>query len=247
MSTNIFNPQRQSLFVQRQFWLYQHRWLMAAAVIVGLAVIFSALHILFNPAGNAGTIQAIRQMHNALFFIGGIILTSQIFLELHYPNRSYSFLSLPASTLDKLTGSWLLTSPLYILAFGLISFVIHFATFLLAGIPYSFSYFFTESYGTAVSNYLVIQTIFLWGACYFRKNNLLKTLLAMIVLFIVVGIFTISLLWVFFGGGTAVHISSPNFQNFLESGFATLMQIFFWALGPYMLLMSYFTLKERQV
>jgi hypothetical protein len=246
MSTNIFNPQRQYLFVQRQFSLFQQRWAIAAAVIFGLMLIISIFHALFitgNPTG-------IRGNYNGFFFIGGIILTSPIFKELHYPNRSYSFLSLPASTLEKLIGSWLLTSPLYIIVFTLISFVIYLISLLIAGAPFAFSNFFTESYGDTISNYLVIQTIFLWGACYFRKNNLLKTLLSIIMLFIAVAIYTVLLKNLFFGPGGGFVVTVGDFQVYSEefkNTFVLVMKFLFSALGPYMLLVSYYTLKERQV
>lgn len=243
MSTNIFNPQRQYHFVLRQFSLYQQRWFIAAAVIFGLMLIISVLHALFNPLSLYG----IRDNYNGFFFIGGIILTSQIFKELHYPNRSYSFLSLPASTLDKLIASWLLTSPLYIIVFTLGSFVIYAISFLIAGIPFSFSHFFTASYGNTITTYLVVQTIFFWGACYFKKNNLLKTLLFLILLFFVLGIYTISMAWIFIGEGTQIQIHSPGFQQLWVGTLKTIIEVSFWLLGPYMLLMSYYTLKERQV
>lgn len=246
MYSNIYNPKRQFLFVQRQFWLFQNRWLIAAAAIFGLLLIISVLTALYNPSGLYG----VREFYNAVFVFGGLILTSQIFTELHAANRSYAFLTLPASTLEKLAGSWLFTSPLYIATFYSITFIIYLLSFLISGQTFSFSYFFTPTLGHTIANYMVTQTIFLWGACFFRKNNFLKTLLALIVFFICLGLFS---------GLVSFFLFANNEFMFTESGkqeievtfnntIVPLMQFLFWGvLGPYMLVMSYFTLKERQV
>lgn len=246
MSSNIFNPQRQYYFVLRQFWLFQNRWAIAAGAIFGILLIVSILIALYNPIALFG----VREFYNAVFIFGGLILTSQIFMELHAPNRSYSFLSLPASTLEKLAGSWLFTSPLYIVVFYFITFIIYLVSFLIAGEAFSFSYFFTPSMGHTIANYMVIQTIFLWGACYFRKNNFLKTLLALIVFLIGIGIYTglLGLLLMDGQGFTITIDDSHSLNEATNNIYAPMMKFLFWgALGPYMLIMSYFTLKERQV
>lgn len=247
MSTNIFNPQRQLYFVQRQFWLFQNRWLIAGAAIFGVLFIASILTAIYNPPGG---LFGIREFYNAVFVFGGLILTSQIFMELHAPNRSYSFLSLPASTLEKLVGSWLFTSPLYIAVFYFITFIIYLVSFLIAGQTFSFSYFFTSTLGHTIANYMVIQTIFLWGACYFRKNNFLKTLLALIVFFICLGLFSGLVGFLLFANNELMFTESnkQEIEVTFSNTIVPLMQFLFWGvLGPYMLVMSYFTLKERQV
>lgn len=246
MFTNSYNPQRQLLLLRRQLSVSQQTWLIAAGAIFGLLLIISVLVATFNPA----ELPDVQGFYLAAFTFGGLIFTSLIFKELHSPHRSYFFLTLPASTLEKLTAAWLLTSPLYILAFTLISFIIYFISFLIAGIPFSFAYFFNDGLGEASLSYMVIQTIFLWGAVYFRKNNFLKTLLSLILLAIGLGMYA-GLLGVLLFESSTISItptSHPELIAFMEQVIGPAFQFLFWAvLGPYMLVMTYFTLKEREV
>lgn len=246
MFTNSYNPQRQLLLLRRQLSVSQQTWLIAAGAIFGLLLIISVLMATFKPA----ELPEVQGFYLAAFTFGGLIFTSLIFKELHSPHRSYFFLTLPASTLEKLTAAWLLTSPLYILAFTLISFVIYFISFLIAGIPFSFAYFFNDGLGEAILSYMVIQTIFLWGAVYFRKNNFLKTLLSLILLAIGLGMYA-GLLGVLLFESNTISISPtshPELIAFFKQVIGPTFQFLFWGvLGPYMLVMTYFTLKEREV
>lgn len=246
MSTNIFNPQRQYLFVQRQISFFQDRWVIAGAAVFGLLLIFSLGMAIINPIELYGLLG----FHSAVFFFGGLILTSQIFSELHSSHQSYSLLTLPASTLEKLLGSWLITSPIYTIAFWAISFFTYCLSFLIAGESIALSHFFSEELWGSIGSYLVFQTIFLWGACYFRKNNFLKTALALIGLAIALGLFTVTLGYFLLNHHGLTFTTEDHGEltmvtnTFLKPTIEFLFRV---VLGPYMLLMSYFTLKERQV
>lgn len=244
MFTNSYNPQRQLLFVRRQLALFQQPWLIAAGVVFGLLLIISILAAIYNPQ----QLYEIQGLYLAALLIGGLIFTSQIFKELHSPHRSYFFLTLPASTLEKLAGAWLLTSPIYILGFTLISFIIFLISFLIGGIPFSLSYFFNEELGGTITSYMVTQTIFLWGAVYFRKNNFLKTVLTLIGFILCLAAYVGLLVWLNFIAGGKMLITSEEVSPQFENIITLTSEIFSYAIfGPYMLLMSYFTLKERQV
>ncbi len=244
MSTNSYNPQRQLLFVRRQLTLSQQTWLIAAGAIFGLLLIVTVLAAVFNTQ----ELYQIQGFYLATFFFGGLIFTSMAFKELHSPHRSYFFLTLPASTLEKLVGAWLITSPLYIVGFTLLSFVVFLLGFLITGVPFSLSYFFNSGLVEVIISYLVIQTIFLWGACYFRKNNFLKTVLSLIVIGIVFAMYLGLLVWLFFETNGHAQVNEKDVAPWLTETISNSAQVFFFGiLGPYMLLMSYFTLKERQV
>lgn len=247
MSTNIFNPNRQYLFVQRQISIFQDRWVIAGAAIFGLLLIFSVGTAIINPVELHG---GILGFYSAVFFFGGLILTSQIFSELHSSHQSYSLLTLPASTFEKLIGSWFITSPFYTIIFWIISFTTYCLSFLIAGESLPLSPFFSEELWNSIGSYLIFQTIFLWGACYFRKNNFLKTVLALIGLAIVLALFTVTLGYFVLNhhGLTFTTEDHVELTMVTNSFFGPTIEFLFKALlGPYMLLMSYFTLKERQV
>jgi hypothetical protein len=251
MFTNSYNPQRQLLLLRRQLSVSQQNWLIAAGAIFGVLLIISVLMATFMP----GSLPEIQGFYLAAFTFGGLIFTSLIFKELHSPHRSYFFLTLPASSLEKLVGAWLITSPLYILGFTLLSFIIYFISFLISGLPFSLSYFFNERLGESILSYIVIQTIFLWGAVYFRKNNFLKTVLTVLVLGILLSIYATALRYLLLDNQMLLFVKEEDLvvaPGFPPSAFPSdlvkpIFQFTIWALGPYMLLMTYFTLKEREV
>ena len=244
MSTNTFHPQRQYLFVLRQFSLYQNRWTIGAAAVFGLLLIVTLGAAILAPA----ELFDVREFYIPVFYIGGLIFTSQIFSELHSQNQSYSLLTLPASTLEKLLGAWFITSPLYVVLYSVLSFIIFSLGSLVAGQPSSIVLFFTESYWHSIASYMVIQTIFLWGACYFRNYNFLKTGLSIIVLFLVAGLYLISLYYFILDHQPITPQNKEELNYFNHNIFSPTAEFLFWViLAPYMLVTTYFTLKERQV
>ena len=245
MYSNLYSTPRQINFVQRQLSIFRHGWLIAAAAVFGLLFIISILTTYFNPT----KLYNLKGMYTGILFLGGLVLTSQMFQELHAPSRSWAYLTLPVSTLEKLIGAWLLSSPLFILAYTAITFAIYLFSTLIAGFSISpFSYFSYEYWDT-ITSYMVVQTIFLWGAAYFRKLNFLKTLLVLVVLPIILGIYGALLGWLLFED-TNIHIGpdTTEINGIVNHGVVPIFRFMWYALfGPYMLLTTYFTLKERQV
>ncbi|WP_017733069.1 hypothetical protein [Nafulsella turpanensis] len=242
MFTNSYNPQRQLLLIKRQLTVFQQPLL--TVVKFGLIALLTPVIIraFIEPDDLAG----LQAYFLFAYLFGGFILTSHVFKELHSPHQSYFFLTLPASALEKLLGAWLLTVPLYSLVYIVASFIVFFTGHLITGETFAFASFF-NGFGEAVLGYLAIQPIFLWGAAYFRKNNFLKTVGSVFALGICLTIFTTILIRLIIGY-TMITFTAHGEGSSLPSGmFENYVEIFFWALGPYMLLTTYFTLKERQL
>jgi hypothetical protein len=130
-----------------------------------------------------------------VFFLGGYVFASQVFGELHSPQRSYTYLTLPVSTAEKLVGSWLLVSLGYVVVYWVVAFLIYVLANLVSDWPHDPQQMFNADFVHSVVAFLVTQTIFFLGACYFRKNNFLKTLFALFVVVLVVGLYTGLLAW----------------------------------------------------
>lgn len=249
MYTSTYNPNRQYLFLVRQITLFKQRWIIAAAAVFGLLLLSSLATAYLNP----DKLMNMLIVYAFVFFIGGLIFSSQVFMELNSPNQAYSFLTLPVSTLEKLFGSWLLTTPLYILVYTFVTYTIYLLSTLITGFAISpFEHFGWEAYFELIGAYLVIQTIFLWGACYFKKNNFLKTVLSLIVFVSALCLWGVFLVWVLFGEQRELSVTPSETQeainSFLEAWLAPTLEFLFWGvLGPFMLLISYFTLKEREL
>jgi len=188
------------------------------------------------------------------FHICGYLLASSAFNELHNPARSQFYLMLPASTFEKLSVNWLIYSPLYVIVvlagMTFTSLVGTLLGGLIFGAPFMVFNPLASTVLTSASVFLVLQTIFLLGAIYFRKHNALKTVFAFFLAGFVIMMFTALFMYLIIGSG---HISSGDF-NFTTDMSVLNKSIDFWVktgfyalVGPFFMLVSYFRLKEREV
>jgi len=191
------------------------------------------------------------------FFFGGLIFTSNMFSELHREDSSYRYLTLPASTLEKLISKWILSS----IAFIIVSFV-GIQLVILLGAVISTAFFEVEfhvinilknEFLSGAAHYLVIQSIFFLGACAFKNHNFLKTLLAIFVVGAVVSIFSAGVAYLLPGKSIIVNpeyvseLEHLNSSGFLET-ISQINEIVKWyVIAPFFLIVSYFKLTERQV
>lgn len=244
MSNNTFNIKRLSQFILRQASMNLTPFFIGIGGIFGILLIIAILTAQFNPEdfGN------IFPLGMVIFFAGGFIFSSSVFSELNSSGKSYSFLTLPVSNLEKVIGSWLLTSPLYIILYNLLFALIYFISAISAGIEtFSVSYFGTN-FLNIIAVYAVLQTIFFLGACTFKNYNFLKTLLSIFLLFVILASFAGLLVGILFDG----HIDGDNMNFDKNSSFAYVFtniipNIFWFGLAPFLLIVSYFKLKEREV
>lgn len=119
-------------------------------------------------------------VYPAIIIITGLIVASLSFSEL-YTGKSYFYLSLPSSSLEKLLSKLIIVSVLYLLGINFLLIIVSIATkgishFLLGNqFP-----IFNPIHPNILSSelfFLIILTIFLFGAVYFKKYNFLKTIL----------------------------------------------------------------------
>ncbi|MDO1448579.1 hypothetical protein Q0590_20045 [Rhodocytophaga aerolata] len=242
---NIFDIGRLTKFIQRQAVLNAPPILIAAGAIFGTMLIVSILTGYYGPENMEG----LKGFFLFVFFLGGFILTSNIFAELHTPLKSYFYLTLPVSTAEKLIGSWILTSPVYVVVFSVIAYLIYLIPTIMVGNSYPVPAFFDHDTFQAIGSYMVIQTVFFLGAAYFRKYNFLKTVLSLFLFQIFIGLYAGLLFWLLFGGGNVNDRDFDNgFKGSIENTVPQLAHVFFWyILGPFLLVVSYFSLKEREV
>ncbi|EMR01231.1 hypothetical protein [Cesiribacter andamanensis] len=244
MHSSLYNPNRQLHFVLRQATLFRNRWAIAAAALLGALLLITLATAYFKPEA----LPQVQGWYQLAFWLVGLIFTSQIFMELHAPNQAYAYLTLPVSTLEKLLGSWLLTSPIYVLGFTAVTYVIYFLGILVTGFEVSPLTYFDNDFLNSIGTYMVIQTLYLWGAAYFRKTNFLKTVLVQIILMLLIGMWAGALIYMIYGGTFEAEHQNASPAPFMENVFVPAMKVLFWGvLGPYMLLVTYFTLKERQL
>ena len=239
------NLARLGLLVKRQLVLNINTILIAIAAVVGVLLVISGLTAYSSPT----KVQNLVPLYLVVLFIGGYIFTSSIFNELHSPQKSYTFLTLPVSTAEKLIGTWLIVTPFFLLVSVAGIFLLVYLSSLVAGQPANLPSFTDTHFARTIGAFWVTQTFFFLGAVAFRGNNFLKTLLALFLIAVVVVGYTALLGYTLFGNGTA-HIipETSGLKDTAEFIFKDVVPFLFWfVLGPFVLVVSYFKLKERQV
>jgi hypothetical protein len=250
---NQFSIQRFLLLIKRNAVLNLKTWLIGFGAISGLLILIAQLQA--YQSGGILDINGIAITGLTFIFIGGYLVTSMAYNEIHTPARSQFFLTLPATNAEKLFSHWFLTSFLYVVVATLVLFVILLLSSLLTTLIYGSGIELFRPFSSGnirlMGIYMVTQSVFFLGAIYFRKNNFLKTVLTAFVLMMLLSTWAGLSMWITFGTG---HFSpdneslSPAFVNYMENVVPSIAKIVFWGiLTPFFLTVSYFTLKEREV
>lgn len=202
-----------------------------------------------------------------LIYLGGFIVTSRAFAEVHSRTKNHDWFMLPASTLEKLAGRWILTSFGYVVAvavgYTLFSVIAAGISFVLMGSSFPIFNPFAKAVLLIMANYLVVQSLYLLGAVFFRKNHFLKTVITLVCLGIFLGIFgsiVVRLVyWEYFDGAVPNGYLIDLFESIdtivvtpaLERAGRAIEVIFkaiYWALfAPIFLFITYFRLREAEV
>lgn len=248
---NQFSIQRLFLLMKRHSIINLKTWLVGLGAISGVLIVISLLQSYSSGLFN---LSALSTTGVTFIFIAGYLITSMAYNEIHTPARGQFYLMLPANTIEKLLSNWLITSFLYIIIATV------FLTVILALASLLSSFLFNtgiEIYNPFTNDgikimgiYVVTQSVFFLGALYFRKNNLLKTLLG---IFVIQGIFSIIMVfagWLILGEFNQVNEESipADTMHFFTVNIPEIARTIFWVVtAPFFLIVSYFKLKEREV
>ena len=252
-TNNYFDLKRLYLLTRRQILSERTGWLIALTAVAGIMLVISLLVAYFNPV----LMPALTPSYLSIMFLGGYIFTSSIFNELHYPQKAVHFLTLPVSTTERLLAAWIITGILFpifsLILIALIVFIANLIMNLTLDLT-PFNHVFSNGGSGVFRSYLITQSVFLLGAAYFRKYNFLKTLLAIFIFIVVITAITATAGWMIFSpfSGQEFADDSENLTVNLNSLFAERIPdlarfIYFYAGVPFFLVVTWFTLKERQV
>jgi hypothetical protein len=186
-----------------------------------------------------------------IFTLWGLLLTSDIFHELYTPSTAFQSLSLPATSTEKFLSAWFLTMLIFLIVtitvIFLITLLFSLAALVIEG---NFSEFFLYNPFDRLTlefvlNYIFLNSLFLLGAIYFRKNNFLKTIAAFIAIIISLIIIWTILVWVYL---FLFEIDQFSFQfSTIEPTNTFIDSLLRWILTTIALLLTYVTLKRQQV
>ena len=252
-TNNYFDLKRLYLLTRRQILSERTGWLIALTAVAGIMLVISLFVAYFNPV----LMPALTPSYLSIMFLGGYIFTSSIFNELHYPQKAVHFLTLPVSTTERLLAAWIITGILFpifsLILIALIVFIANLIMNLTLDLT-PFNHAFSNGGAGAFRSYLITQSVFLLGAAYFRKYNFLKTLLAIFVFIVAITIITATFGWIIFSPFSGQEFvegdqsSTININNLLIERVPALARFVYFYVGvPFFLVVTWFTLKERQV
>lgn len=111
-----------------------------------------------------------------IIFIIGLYITSKIFKESLITQTAYNYLTLPVSSLERLVGTWFITSPLFIFIMFVFLIIILLLCYLVLSMfhlsPDINLNIFTASFLDGLKAYIIIQPVFLLGAISLTEGTL---------------------------------------------------------------------------
>jgi hypothetical protein len=259
-----FNTTRFFLILKRDFISNYRTILITICAVAGFVILASVVSA-FNRGGEGFHMT----LYFLLLYVSGFIVSSRVFKDIHDEGRSFTYITLPGSQLEKFTGRVLYTSIGYVIGtfvvYSAIAALSELINQLLFGYTHTLANPFSGVFLIGSAAFVVIQSIFLAGAVFFRKNSFIKTLLMLMVLAVAVVVITILLAIFIFPGIfhnlTPVQREFHSLQEFTAwlgvtedrlraTGRALWLtaRIFFWAvLAPLCWTVSYLKFKKVEV
>ena len=177
--TNVnqyFNIKRLLLVMKRDVFTHYRTVLIAFLAVGGFAIFASTVSLFNRSQGHFHLI-----FYLLILFVSGFIFTSRVFREIYTPVKSYTYVTLPGSLLEKYIERWILTSIGYVAgtfaAYSVIALASEGINRLLLGYSHGLLNPAQKPFLIGVAAFLVVQGIFFAGAVFFKKHPLIKTVL----------------------------------------------------------------------
>ncbi len=238
------------LLIKRYIYVYLKTYLIGFAA-AGVTMLMLSIIITWSNNGEYNHISFQNQMQ-VVVVICGYIITSTIFKEINSKHSGWFYTMLPANPSEKVLSYWSLSSIGYIIVASIAMILVSILTSLVTIILFKTNFYvynpFCESNVFFMVNYCIFQSIFFLGAIYFKKNNFIKTILAIMLfvtaLIVVVGVVNFLLF-------EETSIKYVELVNENKEGKIALKYVaefvYYGLLVPFMLIVSYFRIKEREV
>lgn len=201
-------------------------------------------------------------------FISGFIFASRMYKIFGYTPGGMHYLLIPATHLEKLV-SGILLSTVYFLSAIMVTYLIgnavgpqignllfdypneiHYQLFDVSsqiqidGVPQS------NPLASLFISFIVVQSVFLLGSIYFRKNAVGKTILSIILLSVILGTYEVTLIKLFFDTASFhnhnISINNAEALDMLKN-WRVVGEIIKYGFAPFLWVVSYFRLTEKEV
>lgn len=171
----------------------------------------------------------------------GFVMTSRSFKELHNPSVTYHYLTLPCSNFERFLSKWLLTAVIFPVALMMLFFAIAGFCYWVLGAPAHYFDFLYDSNWHRFAKYLIVHSIFFMGAIFFKRYAFMKTLLACSLPSILITLLSGAVLMYSFPFWVPATIENFNALSIILFG------LFWFALAPFCLIVSYLRLTECEI
>lgn len=244
----FFSFERFRLQVLKHWADNQKRYMLALLASTGLLFAWFVLNFFWLQ----DDIKDVQQgTYFFVLFAGGAIYTSQYFSHLASKTKASNLLLLPASTFEKLLCAIFYTVVLFYLVITASFYIADALAVTVTNalgdgrekVPLinTFSIDFLHFYSGHKLNFLLfflaIQALFLLGSVYFRKYNLIKTVISCFIIWLL----GMGLLYTIHELITPIDIDEPMRQNTVR-----LLIVLAYAFAPLLWLVTYFRLKSKQ-
>jgi len=234
------------------------------------SITLSAVIVVLTVLNNIGNNSGFSHFNNfaMILFFAGYIITAMAFLDMHSKNRAYEWFMIPASIPEKFIAQLIITS-----AGWSVLFLVNYTLSSLAGEGFNLLIFgyrhahlfnpFAVSTLTAVLHYLITQSVFLFGAAYFRKSHFVKTSLSIILFVIFIAVLSVFIGRIFFfqyykeiiKPGNNFNLSmyygwdnfGYGFRSFLKTGAVIGKIVYYTLFAPFFWLLAYLRITEKEV
>ncbi len=196
--TDYLHPVRIWYLLKRDF---NRKW---KDYLITMGAAFGLFLLIFIKNAKTGTIHYDRHYGfiSVMIFLLGLIFTSMAFREAHRKLLNHDWLMLPASTLEKFIEKLIMYTVLFpvvsIILYTLFTFISRFVVEVILGEFFPVFNPFDLEVLRIVKHYVIIQSVFVLGAAWFRSNNFIKTIITLVIISIVLTIFSAAIGWFVF-------------------------------------------------
>lgn len=197
----------------------------------------------------------------AMLFVGGSLLTLLTFSEFKRDTSRLQYLGLPASNLEKMLSKWLYTLPGFLLFLTVLFFIVYWFFGFVVESYYDVNFVsigqidFRDIQHFMIA-FLIAHSFFFLMAVLYNKYTIPKTILTAFGL-LAVTVIILGLIFriVFFDHWEGFYTPSPkqmdvdlsqSFKDWAENFFSNLQYVGVGVIVPFMWVISYFKMKEKE-
>jgi hypothetical protein len=183
---------------------------------------------------------------------------------MHKQDRSYAYLTLPASHLEKTLDRLLLSTVVYgvvvLAGYFLFSALAMGIGELIAGRSYPLFNPFQGWVWDLAAGYIVIHSVFFFGAAYFKSRHFIKTVFGIAAVFLLFAAIASLTTWIFFNdifqamragafdpSQNITIAQAERFQSLVETVQGVADFIVTWILAPFFWVLTWLRLREAEV